>query len=286
MFGCATLLGCRNKITQSLVFFPPEPQYAFSDDMETIYSIDEAGNLKFPLTSSENIRVSLHFIDVKRSHRIAGMYLKNISPTAHFTLLYSHGNATDIGHMREHVWNLALDLDCSVFIYDYAGYGLSSGHCTVSNVEADVLAAFRFMADTLAIPERQIVLYGQSLGTGASCFLASRASSRDIAGVILHAPLMSGLRVVKPVQRTLFFDIFPNIDWIRRVAQPVFIIHGTSDLEIPVDHGRMIYEASNQLYAPWFVEGGGHNDIELRWREEWIDRVGAYLRHVRDGAHK
>jgi hypothetical protein len=115
--------------------------------------------------------------------------------------------------------------------------------------------------------------------------------------------------------RSHWFDIFPNIDKARLVAAPVFVMHGTADKEIPVHHGIGLADAvpSDNQYPPyasprlspamlcrldltrccaavllcwcgvvfsWFIEGAGHNNIEIHWRDEYYARVRTFLRSV------
>ena len=66
------------------------------------------------------------------------------------------------------------------------------------------------MTERYALQPHQIVLYGQSIGTVPTIDLASRQA--DLAAVILHSPLMSGMRVAFPAtQRTWCFDAFPRL---------------------------------------------------------------------------
>jgi hypothetical protein len=51
-----------------------------------------------------------------------------------------------------------------------------------------------------------VILYGQSVGSGPTIDLASRLP--DLRAVVLHSPILSGLRVIYPVKRTFWFDIY------------------------------------------------------------------------------
>lgn len=54
--------------------------------------------------------------------------------------------------------------------------------------------------------EEEVILYGQSVGSGPTLDLASRLAR--LRAVVLHSPISSGLRVMYPVKRTYWFDIF------------------------------------------------------------------------------
>lgn len=77
------------------------------------------------------------------------------------------------------------------------------------------------------VPPEKVILYGQSIGTVPSVDLASR---QHVAALILHSPLMSGMRVAFPgTQRTWCCDAFPSIEKVPRVKVPTLVIHGTDD---------------------------------------------------------
>uniref|UniRef100_A0A804RC07 Alpha/beta-Hydrolases superfamily protein n=1 Tax=Zea mays TaxID=4577 RepID=A0A804RC07_MAIZE len=85
-----------------------------------------------------------------------------------------------------------------------------------------------------------IILYGQSVGSGPTIDLASRLP--DLRAVVLHSPILSGLRVIYPVKRMFWFDIYKNIDKIGLVNCPVLVIHGTSDDVVDCSHGKQLWE--------------------------------------------
>lgn len=113
------------------------------------------------------------------------------------TIVYSHGNATDIGAMFPIQVVLAHSLNSNVVVYDYSGYGESGGVPQETSTYRDIDAVYDYVLDEVADgkPEN-IVLYGQSVGSGPCCFLA--AKNPDIGGMILHSPFTSGMRVLTP----------------------------------------------------------------------------------------
>lgn len=85
-------------------------------------------------------------------------------------------------------------------------YVLSFGQPSEQNTYADIEAAYRCLVETYGTKEEDIVLYGQSVGSGPTLDLATRLSR--LRAVVLHSPIMSGLRVMYPVKRTFWFDIY------------------------------------------------------------------------------
>lgn len=125
------------------------------------------------------------------------------------------------------------------------------------------------------VSPENIILYGQSIGTVPTVDLASRY---ECAAVILHSPLMSGLRVAFPdTRKTYCFDAFPSIDKISKVTSPVLVIHGTEDEVIDFSHGLAMYERCPRAVEPLWVEGAGHNDIELY--AQYLERLKQFISH-------
>lgn len=114
------------------------------------------------------------------------------------TLLFSHGNATDLGATFPMQVVLAHSLDVNVVVYDYSGYGESGGYPSEASTYRDIEAVYDYVLDTLAEGDsKRIVLYGQSVGSGPCCFLASK-KDMVLGGMILHSPFTSGMRVLTP----------------------------------------------------------------------------------------
>ena len=129
----------------------------------------------------------------------------------------------------------------------------------------------------------QIVLYGRSLGSGPSCYLAAKtaAEGRSVAGVVLQSPLLSAFRVAFNFRFTLVGDQFPNVDLAQSIRCPTFIIHGTIDEVVPFWHGQDLFNAVRPEWRakPFWVEGAGHNNIEalLRSTGAFVDCLAEFL---------
>jgi fermentation-respiration switch protein FrsA (DUF1100 family) len=142
----------------------------------------------------------------------------------------------------------------------------------------DIETVYLFLTEQMNIPANRIILFGRSIGSGPSCFLAEKYHT---AGLILHAPLMSILRVVfNNLRWTLPFDKFPNIDRIKNFDCPVYIIHGTRDEIVHISHGHRLWQnALNKSFEPYFVEMAGHNNIE-RFAKDYLPRIRRFIDHV------
>ncbi|KAK1317616.1 hypothetical protein QJS10_CPA05g02063 [Acorus calamus] len=163
--------------------------------------------------------------------------------------------------MYELFTELSLHLRVNLMGYDYSGYGQSSGKPSEQNTYADIEAAYRCLEETYGVHEEDVILYGQSVGSGPTLDLATRLPR--LRAIVLHSPILSGLRVMYPVKHTYWFDIYKNIDKVPLVNCPVLVIHGTDDEVVDCSHGKRLWELSKQKYDPLWLKGGNHCNLEL-----------------------
>ncbi|PFH37832.1 putative alpha/beta hydrolase [Besnoitia besnoiti] len=215
------------------------------------------------------------WLATRRQQRIPAFF---IDRGASITVIFSHGNAEDIGMVIEYFTEVATLWNCNFFIYEYVGYGRSSGRPSEQGVYDSIEAAYDYLTKQLGLPSTSLVAYGRSLGTGASCHLASR---HRLAGMILQSGLTSIHRVGLNTRFSLPGDMFCNIDKITKVDCPVFVIHGTKDEIVPVHHGMELYNKCRTSVTPYWVEGGGHNNLELLGRRSFYENVARFLKFVR-----
>ncbi|RTG84196.1 uncharacterized protein DC041_0000089 [Schistosoma bovis] len=167
-----------------------------------------------------------------------GSVQPNSSHQPTYTVLFSHGNAVDIGQMAGFLQSLAYRFSVNILCYDYSGYGGSSGQRLEENLYADADAVLNELRERFNVPLNRIVLYGQSIGTAPTVELATKyKNSLPICNL--------------------------TIDKVSRILSPTLIIHGTDDEIIGIDHGRELYSRLTNPLEPAWIEGAGHNDIEL-----------------------
>lgn len=237
---------------------------------------------RIPKVKYDGVIKSIKIYNAKVKSYIATVIYHNASNTR--TLIYSHGNATDIGAMSYVQGILAKNLSINIIMYDYSGYGESGGIPLEPNTYQDIETVYNYAVTTIANgnPSR-IIIYGQSVGSGPSCYLCM---NKQVGGLILHSPFMSGMRVLTPSRALACLDIYPNIDRIKHVKVPVMIIHGLQDEEVDASHGHALYNAVPAQYRaePWWVSDRGHNDIcEGKGRmTEYVKRLRNYLASLED----
>mmetsp|Transcript_12565 Transcript_12565/g.38405 ORF Transcript_12565/g.38405 Transcript_12565/m.38405 type:complete len:250 (+) Transcript_12565:58-807(+) len=203
------------------------------------------------------------------------LYLRRAKERSRYTILYSHGNAEDLGICTPVLEALSLVTECDVAGYDYCGYGIAEGEPSEQGCYSCINSAYEYLTDKVGVPSSELIVFGRSLGSGPSTDLASRIS--DIGGLVLLSPLESGIRVVlgKAGSSACFFlDIFPNFRKIKKVCSPVLVIHGEEDEVIDVSHGRNLHKAAKRKAEPLWIPDAGHNDIPM---EDVFRKVERFL---------
>lgn len=162
------------------------------------------------------------------------------------------------------------EVQVNAVVYEYTGFGESNGRIPQEqSLYDDIETVFLYLTENLNISPNRIILYGRSIGSGPTSYLAEKF---DVAGVILHCPLMSALRVVFNLRWTLPFDKFPNIDRMANINCPVYICHGKRDEIVPFYHAEELYAKVKIKYPPYYVEGAGHNNVE-RFAKDYLVRI-------------
>jgi uncharacterized protein len=175
-------------------------------------------------------------------------------------LLFCHGNAGNISHRLDSI-DIFNRLGLSVLIFDYRGYGTSTGRPSEEGTYRDGEAAWRYLVDVQKKKPDKIILFGESLGGAVAAELAVR---HEAGGLIILssftsiAELAGKLYPFLPVKLLSKFR-YATIDKIPAITCPKLIIHSPDDEIIPFFMGRALYEKAAQPKQFLQIQGG-HNE--------------------------
>lgn len=204
-------------------------------------------------------------------------------PDARGAVLVSHGNAGNI-EMRLELARVYLELGWSVLLYDYRGYGESTGSPSEAGTYLDAEAAYEHLARVEGLAPERIVLHGESLGVAVALELALR---RPVAAVIAESAFTSLPDMAAEVYpflpgRLLARIRYDNLAKVARLGVPLLLIHSPDDEIVPVEHARRLFAAAHEPRELLLTEGG-HNGGGFLRRAEWRARVGAFLGALQQG---
>lgn len=213
-----------------------------------------------PILGYDESHPNLVLIKGDENKLIATMYYKvNDEP---LTLLYSHGNGTDIGHIDRFLSKLAYCIGMNIISYDYPGYGLSTGSLglNTNNSENQCYSTIRHVINYLlekGCKYSDIILFGSSIGTGPTIDLAAKING--LKCVILQTPFTKIL-VTETGEM-----IFENEKKINSIDSQIIILHGTEDQIVPLSHGITLYNILKDKQKDVkliTICGASHNNIE------------------------
>jgi len=193
------------------------------------------------------------------------------------TVLHFHGNAGNISHRIDYA-RMFRGLGYNTLLVDYRGYGKSTGSPSEAGTYRDAAASRRWLTETQGSNDRDIAVFGESLGGAVACWLAARHAPRALilASTFTSVPdLGAEVYAFLPVRLMSRFQ-YNNLECVGKVNAPVLVVHSPRDDIIPYAHGQKIYAAAREPKA--FLEiAGGHNNGFVFMRPEWVKAVGAFL---------
>lgn len=225
---------------EKLVFYsstlPQDHQYQFSSEYEELF-----------LTAADGAVLN-------------GLHFKVKNPKG--IILYCHGNAGELdtwGHWGE---LLAKRYSYDVVVWDYRGYGKSTGKRGQLVMLDDSYLFYEYCRKSF--DGNLITVYGRSLG---GFFATHIAKEKPIKSLVLESTIATLLEVAQkkyfflPVKWLLKYK-FESTSNIASVTAPTFVIHGTDDDLVPFEHGQRLFELSKADKKGFFgIDGGNHNDL-------------------------
>ena len=195
-------------------------------------------------------------------------------------ILFCHGNAGNISHRMETI-RIFKDLDLSVFIFDYRGYGSSHGRPSEIGTYMDADAAWIYLTESRNVDPRNIVVFGRSLGGAVA---ANLASERSVGGIIVESSftsindLGSEIYPFLPVRLLSRFK-YNTLEKIKKVKCPKLLVHSRDDEMISFKHGQRLFEAAEEPKEMLEISGT-HNEGFLINSEIYIYKIDSFLNRV------
>ena len=182
----------------------------------------------------------------------------NKNPINYKTILFLHGNAGSLEN-RIHKINHFKDMKVNFLIIAWRGFSGNKGKPTEKGLYEDARSAVAWLKSK-NIKERNIIIYGESLGTAVAVEIAQ---NRNFAGIILESPFTSMTDVGKnkypflPI-KLLLKDKYESDKKIKNISIPILIMHGKVDKIVPFNMGRKMYELANKPKYFYFSDYDNH----------------------------
>ena len=207
----------------------------------------------------DQLLVSVEKIKIKTKDNIELLsWYHNKNTNDYNTILFLHGNAGSLEN-RIHKINHFKDMDINFLLIAWRGFSGNKGQPTEQNLYEDADSAVQWLKSK-GVKENNIIIYGESLGTGVATEIAQ---NKNFAGIILESPFTSMIEVGKnnypylPV-KFLLKDKYESDKKIKNIKSPILIMHGKVDNIVPFYMGKKMYELANDPKYSYFSEYDDH----------------------------
>ena len=198
------------------------------------------------------------------------------------TLLFCHGNAGNISHRLENVACL-LRTGFQVLLFDYRGYGHSSGQPSEEGLYRDAATAWAHLIgrrDTVGAPR---LIFGRSLGGAVAVDLATHAEADALIIESTFISVQTLARLVFSLPLPVLPVKYDSLSKIGRIEMPLLAIHGEQDELIPFAERRALFEAALEPKSWYPIPAAGHNDTYLVGGKAYFRRLATFVGNLPDG---
>jgi len=177
-----------------------------------------------------------------------GWMIKPKNKTVTTTLLHLHGNSGFI-YTQYHAILPMVSLGYQVFVFDYSGYGFSTGKATRGNILNDAKTAIDYVKSRDDVKNTKLVLYGQSLGGHLSAVAASMRKN-DLDALVIEGAFSSHKDIAAKMggvlARWIVSEKYCGYKALKSFSKPTLIIHSSEDEVIPFEQGQKLFNSANE----------------------------------------
>lgn len=213
------------------------------------------------------------FLSPESGVRLHAWFFPRSEPLA--TLLFCHGNAGNASHRLENVARL-LQIGFQVLLFDYRGYGHSSGQPSEQGLYRDAATAWKHLAERAETADAPRIIFGRSLGGAVAIDLATRAEADALIVESTFTSAHTMARLLFPFPLPSLPVEYDSLSKIGRLNTPLLVLHGERDELIPFAEGRALFQAASEPKSWYPIPGAGHNDTYLVGGDAYFHRLATF----------
>jgi fermentation-respiration switch protein FrsA (DUF1100 family) len=216
------------------------------------------------------------FIETDKKIKLKSWFIKkNLDKFK--TILIFHGNAGNLFN-RVYKLNELNKLDVNILLISWRGFSGNKGKPTEKNLYRDADESVKWL-NNQGVISKNIILYGESLGTGVATELGT---SNAFGGIILESPFTSIANAAKiyypylPVS-IILKDRYDSIGKIKNINTPIFIMHGKMDNIVPQQMGLELFEKANNPKYSYFPEDDDHM---MNYNKQLLNEIKLFINKI------
>jgi fermentation-respiration switch protein FrsA (DUF1100 family) len=216
------------------------------------------------------------FIETDKKIKLKSWFIKK-DLNKFKTILIFHGNAGNLFN-RVYKLNELNKLDVNILLISWRGFSGNKGKPTEKNLYRDADESVKWL-NNQGVISKNIILYGESLGTGVATELGT---SNAFGGIILESPFTSIANAAKiyypylPVS-IILKDRYDSIGKIKNINTPIFIMHGKMDNIVPQQMGLELFEKANNPKYSYFPEDDDHM---MNYNKQLLNEIKLFINKI------
>ena len=213
------------------------------------------------------------FIDVEKNLKLKAWLIENDFKNKK-TLVFFHGNAGNLSN-RTYKLNQLSKLDLNIIILAWRSFSGNEGEPSEQNLYNDAKKTIDWL-NSRGVKNKNIILYGESLGTGIAVELSQ---TNQFGGIILESPFTSMTNAAKNIYpwlpvKYLLKDKYDSEKKIKNLQIPILIMHGKKDNIVPFKMGKKLYDLANNPKFFYFTENDDHM---MTFDEKLVNTIKNFL---------
>ena len=213
------------------------------------------------------------FIDVEKNLKLKAWLIENDFKNKK-TLVFFHGNAGNLSN-RTYKLNQLSKLDLNIIILAWRSFSGNEGEPSEQNLYNDAKKTIDWL-NSRGIKNKNIILYGESLGTGIAVEIGQ---TNQFGGIILESPFTSMTNAAKNIYpwlpvKYLLKDKYDSEKKIKNLQIPILIMHGKKDNIVPFKMGKKLYDLANNPKFFYFTENDDHM---MTFDEKLVNTIKNFL---------
>jgi uncharacterized protein len=219
-------------------------------------------------------------IETEDGERLHGWWVEAQSASRGQVLL-CHGNAGNISDRVLHARLLSV-AGFDVLLFDYRGYGRSTGTPDEQGTYRDARAARSALLREVGTESSRLFYLGESLGGAVALDLALKCPPRGLVLQSTFTGVRDMARLHYPfIPRALVPDAYPSLRRIRDLHAPLLVLHGELDQIVPLSHAQALLQAAPEPKRMQVFPGVGHNDLVPLAGRAYAEAFASWANEVR-----
>lgn len=228
---------------------------------------------KFNFTNLDDFKNEIIYIKRDEKDYIPCLFIQDINRCNKF-LLFFHGNSEHIFDLEMEAGIMREELMMNIIVVEYPGYSIYISQKSPKKILEDSIIVYDYIKEKFNLKDEDIFLYGRSIGSSPSIYLASKRKANALF-------VISGFSSLKNVGRGLLVgwaieDIFKNYEYIPKVTIPIYLIHGKNDSLISYEQTLELFNnCTSKIKDFKIIEKMSHNNYNLI--EDILNNIRSFL---------